>query len=393
MRIGRVLPPAAAPLGWSDLWHGAAASLSPRRALREFEDDVRQHFGVRHVFLLSSGTAALTVTLRALRSLSLRREVLLPAYTCFSVPAAVLEAGLRPALCDIDPATFDFDHALLDQTVTASTLCVVGHHLFGVPSDIERLRAICHARGIFVVEDAAQGMGAESNGRQLGTVGDVGIFSLGRGKNVTCGSGGVIVTNSDEIAVAVVREYASVKTASLRDIVRDCIEAVFLAVFIRPSLYWMPSALPFLRLGQTVFPKNIRVRRLSGLKAGLLRNWRRSLAQANRARSETAAYLCGRLRVQPASGTSHPYLRLPVLAGSAREKARIHALSRARGLGLSAAYPSPLNEVPEVRALVNGHRFPSARRVADCLLTLPTHHWLTDRDKQAIAELCQDIRR
>jgi perosamine synthetase len=392
IRVGRVVPPAAAPLGCRDLWHGAAASLSPVRALRRFEEEIRGHFGVRHVFLLASGTAALTVTLRALASLSPRREIVLPAYTCFSVPAAVLKAGLRPALCDIDPSTFDFDHTLLEHTVTASTLCVVGHHLFGVPSDIERLRAICHARGSFVVEDAAQAMGAESNGRRLGTLGDVGIFSLGRGKSVTCGSGGVIVTNSDRIAGAIAREYESVGAAAVRDLVRDFLEAVFLAVFIRPSLYWIPSALPFLRLGQTVFPKRIRLRRLSGLKAGLLRNWRESLATANRVRSETAAYFCGRLPPRPAPGPAYPYLRLPVVAASAGEKARIHAMSHARGLGLSAAYPSPLDEVPEVRAVVNGERFPAARRVADCLLTIPTHHLLTDRDKQAIAALCEDLR-
>jgi dTDP-4-amino-4,6-dideoxygalactose transaminase len=120
----------------------------------------------------------------------------IPAYTCFSVPAAVLKAGLRPVLCDINPSTFDFDHALLERTLNGNTLCVVAHHLFGIPSNIERVRALSRARGIFVVEDAAQAMGVESHGRSLGTLGDVGLFSLGRGKAITCGSGGIIVTNS-----------------------------------------------------------------------------------------------------------------------------------------------------------------------------------------------------
>src|SRR6266550_4678318 len=200
LRIGRTLPPTAAPLGWKDLWCGLAAIVTPQRRLRELEEEIRRHFGVGHVFLVSSGTAALALTLLALKSLSDKSDVVMPAYTCFSVPAAILKAGLRPALCDVNPSTFDFDHALLEQALTPTTLCVIAHHLFGVPSEIERIRARCAAKGIYVIEDAAQAMGVDVNGRRLGTLGDVGIFSLGRGKNITCGSGGIIVTSSPAIA-------------------------------------------------------------------------------------------------------------------------------------------------------------------------------------------------
>src|SRR6185295_11594525 len=136
MKIGRRVPPAAAPIAWKDLWHGAIGIVRPEPSILRFEEQVRAHFGVRHVFLVSSGTAALTLTLIGLESLSSSRktEVVIPAYTCFSVPAAILKAGLRPVLCDINPATFDFDHALLERTLNANTLCVVAHHLFGIPS-------------------------------------------------------------------------------------------------------------------------------------------------------------------------------------------------------------------------------------------------------------------
>ena len=118
MKIGRNVPPAAAPIAWKDLWHGVIGLLFPERSLRLFEEEIRAHFGVSHVFLVSSGTAALTLTLMGLRSSSRRTDVVIPAYTCPSVPAAVLKAGLRPVLCDINPSTFDFDHALLERTLT-----------------------------------------------------------------------------------------------------------------------------------------------------------------------------------------------------------------------------------------------------------------------------------
>jgi dTDP-4-amino-4,6-dideoxygalactose transaminase len=386
MRIGRTVPPAAAPLCAADLWHGLAGMFARGHSLHSLEDEIRRHFGVRHVFLVSSGTAALTLTLMALRSLSQRTAVLIPAYTCPSVPAAVVKAGLRPVLCDIDPSTFDFDHALLEQALSAETLCVVAHHLFGIPSDIERIRALCAARDTFVVEDAAQAMGAEADGRALGTLGDVGIFSLGRGKNITCGSGGVIVTRSDQIAGAIDRRYRQIGVPTPAEVVKDLVQLALMAVFIRPRLYWIPAGLPFLRLGETIYPREISLRRLSGMKAGLLRNWRSRLARSNRLRAESAIYFSQRLSVPLRHGASHPYLRLPIVVASAEERERIRALSQERGLGLSIAYPTTVNEIPEIRNAFDGQRFPSAQSVAERLLTIPTHHWLRERDKRAIAE-------
>jgi dTDP-4-amino-4,6-dideoxygalactose transaminase len=390
MRIGRTIPPAAAPLSWRDLWHALIGVCSPRRALRTREEEIKQWFGVEYVFLVSSGSAALALTLQALRSLSPKSEVVIPAYTCFSVPAAVLKAGLEPTLCDISPATFDFDHQLLARSLTARTLCVVSHHLFGVPSDIERTRAICQARGILVIEDAAQAMGGSLHGRTLGTVGDVGIFSLGRGKNITCGAGGVIVTRSREIGEAIARRYRALPSCSPLSLVKDFVQLVLMTVFIRPGLYWIPAALPFLHLGETIFPSDVPIRRMSGMKAGLLRSWRTRLHQSNQIRSETSAHFSEWLSLPVRD--SQPYLRLPILVSTPSERQRLYSLSKRRGLGVSLAYPTPVNEIPEVRATFNGQRFPQAQRVAQHLLTIPTHQWLSERDRRAIVALFKRAR-
>jgi perosamine synthetase len=391
MKIGRTVPPAAAPLGWGDLWNGVAGIFSPERSMHGLEEEIRRHFGVGHAYLVSSGTAALAVTLMALKSLSRGTEVVIPAYTCFSVPAAVLKAGLRPVLCDINPSTFDFDHAQLERALTADTLCVVAHHLFGVPSDIEGIRRLCHRRGIFVVEDAAQAMGVQSGGRWLGTIGDAGIFSLGRGKNITCGSGGMIVTSDRRIADAVAEQYDKLCEPTPAEVLKDFVQVVLMTLLIRPRLYWIPASLPWLRLGQTVFPKDVTIARLSGAKAGLLRNWRRRLAGSNRVRSATATYFSEQVPLRLPHAPSHPYLRLPVLAASPDQKKQIYSRSQTRGLGLSAAYPTPISEIPAVRSIINGHRFPAAQAVSEQLLTLPTHHWLSEQDKKAIANLWRDV--
>jgi perosamine synthetase len=378
---------------WRDLWYGLAATVNPENATREVERQIRQEFGVRHVFLTSSGKAALTLTFKALRALApaARTRVVLPAYTCFSVPAAVLNAGLQPVLCDIDPATFDFDHRELGAKVNDQTLCVVAQHLFGVPAAIEKIRAVCQRHRVLLVEDAAQAMGGECCGRRLGTLGDVGIFSLGRGKSITCGSGGVVVTNSDAMAIAIAAHYYALPCSTPFEQLKDFVACLLMAVFIRPSLYWIPASLPFLGLGRTVFPRTIQVRRLSGVKAGLLRGWQRHLAESNRARATSTAFFDARVRTRERSQRpSAPLLRLPIVVSSREERERLYALSQKRGLGLSVAYPSPINEIPEIASTFGGQRFPGARQVADRLLTLPTHHWLSMNDKRAIADLVCD---
>lgn len=385
MRIGRTLPPAAPPLRCSDLCHGLFGMLSPERSTRALEDSIREYFGARHVFLVSSGKAALTLTLMALKASSARTEVVIPAYTCYSMPAAVLSAGLQPRLCDITPATFDFDHALLNRTVTDDTLCVVAHHLFGIPSDVERVRALCRERGIPVIEDAAQAMGVESDGRKLGTIGDVGIFSLGRGKCITSGSGGIIVTNSDRIAAAIRREWPRLESPLPMEVLKEFAKVICMALFIRPRLYWIPAALPFLRLGQTEFPRTVPVKRLSGMQAGLLHDWQDRVDESNRDRSRTAAAMSRELSLSLPKGPSHPYLRVPFFASTPQGRDRIHSVAQRRGLGLSVAYPTAINEIPEISGMFSGQRFPSARSVAEHIVTIPTHQWLSAHDREAIA--------
>jgi perosamine synthetase len=391
MRIGRTLPPAAAPLDWIDVWNGVAGAIGGSRAVAALEDDIRSEFAVQGVFTASSGTAALMLALAALKSMSPRRDVVMPAFTCFSVAAAVVQAGLRPVLCDVDATTFDFDRNRLADAVTERTLCVIAHHLFGVPAAIAATREVCDRHGAFLIEDAAQAMGVEAQGRPLGTLGDAGIFSFGRGKHVTCGAGGVVMTNSPRIAEAVARVHATVGAPGPAAQVKALLQTILMLIFIRPSLYWIPAALPFLGLGRTIYPTRIAVRRLSAFHAGVLRHWRRRLAGSNDARAAAVTYFSRALSLPADAGRGRPYLRLPLVARDAAMRQRACALSQRRGLGVTASYPTPINEIAELAPAFDGQRFPSARRLADRLFTLPTHHWLSERDKRAIADLCREV--
>jgi perosamine synthetase len=385
MKIQRTLPPAAAPVSLRSIFHGLKTLLSGENETGKRLEELKAYFSVKHTFFVSSGKAGLYVILTALKSLSLeKRQVVIPAYTCFSVPSAIVKAGLEVVLCDIDPETFDFDYGELESVLNEKTLCVIPNHLFGIPADMDRIREICAQGKIFIVEDAAQAMGGTYRGRKLGTLGDVGFFSLGRGKNITCGGGGIVVTDSDDIAEAVSREHRKLDSPCFFEDVKDLCTLLLMKIFLHPSLYWLPAGIPFLELGQTFFHDDFPVRRLSRMKVAILKDWRDQLERLNRQRSLMTASWITRLGLRGKRMEFAPCLRMPVLADSTCAREKLHSTSVRRGLGLSTLYPSPINEIAQLRGRWDGKAFVSAKRVSERLLTLPTHAFVSEKDQDEI---------
>ena len=368
-----------------DLLYGIRGLFRGERQRADLEQDMKEYFGVTHVFCVNSGKTALTLILLALQELSPKKEVVLPAYTCFSVPSAVLRAGLRPKLCDIDETTFDFKIDQLNQTIGVDTLCVIPGHLFGIPSDLDRIQAICKPKGVVLVEDAAQAMGGHRKERLLGTIGDVGFYSLGRGKTITCGEGGVIVTDSDAIARAIAHHYAILAAPGMWNSLIDLLKTFLMMLLIRPSLYWIPASVPMLKLGQTFFHKDFPMARLSGANAGLMVFWRDRLKQSLEGRANVSKFFQEGLQTLGVSARSLAYLRLPLMAESRRRRDELFSESRTQGLGLSLMYPSTLNDLDEVRE--KNEQFPGAQAVADRLIAIPTHQYVSPQDRKTICDL------
>lgn len=391
MKIQRTIPPVANHILFKDLLHGLAGIFNGKKYIKKFENEIKNYFDVRHVFLVSSGKAALTLILMALKSLSPSRgEVLIPAYTCFSVPSSIVKAGLKVSLCDMDLSTLDFNYKLLKEAINENTLCVIPNHLFGLPSNMDSLNSLCKNKGIFIVEDAAQAMGGTYKGKMLGTIGDVGFFSLGRGKNITCGSGGIIVTNSDQIAGAIARYYSNLVYPGITEDLKEFLQVVFMSIFIHPALFWFPLRLPFLKLGQTIFYRDFPVTRFSGMKAGLLWKWQDRLELSNQIRISTGIYFTERLQFKISRYNSIPYPRLPIIVNSRDIRDRIYCKSCERGLGIGLMYPTPINEIEEIKNEFSDKVFPVAGKIAGRLITIPTHQFLSEKDKKAICKLCEE---
>jgi dTDP-4-amino-4,6-dideoxygalactose transaminase len=238
-----------------------------------------------------------------------------------------------------------------------------------------------------VIEDAAQGLGGTQSGKPLGTRADVGIFSLGRGKNITCGAGGIIVTDVTEIAAEVRRLVDGLPASRVRDEIATLGGLALLCTFVSPRLYWFPSGLPFLRLGETIFHRDFPVGRISNVSASLLRNWAGRVQSANMARRATAARYCQEIAGAQHLGHGIPYLRFPMLVPAAARR-RLLEDRDSRALGISPMYPATVAGISELSARFLGRSFPEAEYVASSLVTLPTHPLLSADD---IAAVCRVV--
>lgn len=167
--------------------------------VQEFERKWCEFTGARHSVAVSSCTAGLEL---ALAALDLRRgdEVIVPAFTWVATANVVEHFGAKVVFCDIDERTFNLDVANAESRVTSRTRAIVPVHLFGLAADMDRVRSLADRHGLSIVEDAACGFGTRIGGRHVGTLGDAGCFSFHPRKAITTGEGGMVTTNSNELA-------------------------------------------------------------------------------------------------------------------------------------------------------------------------------------------------
>jgi dTDP-4-amino-4,6-dideoxygalactose transaminase len=167
--------------------------LGPEVAALEAE--VAAYCGVAHGIGCGSGTDALSLALHALE-LDRGDEVILPAFTFFATAGSVCRAGARPVFCDIDPATYNIDPKQVQSKITPRTRAILVVHLFGQCADMEQLWRIAERHDLILIEDAAQALGAEYQGKRAGSLGSLGCLSFYPTKNLgSYGDAGMVVTN------------------------------------------------------------------------------------------------------------------------------------------------------------------------------------------------------
>ncbi len=166
---------------------------------KEMEAAICDTFGCKHAQLVNSGTGALTAAMIAL-GIGFGDEIILPAFTFVASFEAVLSVGAIPVLVDVDD-TLTLNPAAVRNAITPKTKCVMPVHMCGSMADMDALLAICKEHNLILLEDACQSIGGTYKGKKLGTIGDAGTFSFDFVKMITCGEGGVVMTNREDVYV------------------------------------------------------------------------------------------------------------------------------------------------------------------------------------------------
>jgi dTDP-4-amino-4,6-dideoxygalactose transaminase len=317
------------------------------------EEEVARYSQSAHAIACASGTDALLLSLRAL-DIGPGDEVVTSAYSFFASAGVIANVGATPVFVDIDPTTYNMDPHRLEAAITPRTKAVIAVHLYGQCCDLTAVHAVCEKRKVWLIEDAAQAIGSEWEGKRAGSIGHFGCFSFFPSKNLgAAGDGGMIVAQDAALAdrVRLLREHGA-----------------------RPKYY------------HALVGTNSR---LDALQAAILRVKLRHLDRWSEARARNAALYdqlfegarVGRPWRDPRA--RHIYNQY-VIRAQQRDALRAHLADR--GIGTEIYYPVPLHRQQCFATLGYAEGdMPQAETAARETLALPIYPELTEEQLRYVA--------
>lgn len=325
----------------------------------EFEKDFAAHCGTSDCIALNSGTSALHLALIA-TGVGAGDEVITTPFTFVASVAAIVYAGARPVMVDIDPRSFTIDPSKIEAAITPRTKAILPVHLYGQPADMDSIMEIARRHNLIVIEDAAQAHGAKYKGQPVGSIGHMACFSFYPGKNLGAyGEGGAVTTNNSEYARSV---------RMLRDWGQDR------------------------KYHHVLRGYNYRMEGFQGAVLGVklrhLEKWteaRRNLVQRyNQLLSDCELELPAEM-----SGVRHVY---HVYTIRSKERDRLQKALTEDGIQTGIHYPVPVHLQPAYADLGYGPgAFPEAESAAKQVLSLPLYPELPLQDLSQVADAVKKV--
>lgn len=382
---GEIPPTAGLPLqigDWLPPWRNTLAQ------------DLAHFLEVPRLAIECSGTASLIVILETLRRLSPRKTVVIPAYTCPLVVFAVLHCGLQVRLCDTRPDSFELDPQDLARQCDSDTLAVVPTHLGGRVSLLAEVIAQSRQCGAYVVEDAAQALGARWQGQSVGLSGDAGFFSLAVGKGLSIFEGGAWLSANPALEAELGKTRHRLIERNLRQESWRCLQLLGYTLAYRPwalrQVYGKPlrHALrrqDWIAAAGDYFSPEVPVHQVGEWRQSIgskaltrLRAFQQQLAEQARRRRAVLACIPGLevLNDPPNAQGTWPVLilRLP----DARRRDLVLAETWGAGLGLARMFVHALPDYPYLRPWLAPQAVPNAQAFAACTLTVSNSPWLDE---------------
>lgn len=328
-------------------------------AVTQFERNYADFAGVKHAVAVNTGTAALHSAMVA-AGVKQDDEVILPSFTFVATAEAVVMAGGKPVFTDINPDTYNISPAEIEKNVTEKTRAIVPVDLFGLSAEVESIRKIADEHGLAVVEDAAQAHGATYEGKAAGVFADTACWSFYASKNMTTGEGGVVTTDSDELAetLRLLRTHGEkAKYASL-----------MLGYNYRMSE--MQAAIGIVQLEK--LPSFVAKRRKNAKRLTKL------LAASDRLKLPAES-----------EERQHSWYLYTVRLQNATESERNKIVEKLKekGIGAAAYYAHPVHLMPYYRETFGERKLPETKKAAQQVFSLPIHPGVTEAQVDYIGEM------
>jgi perosamine synthetase len=385
--------PVATPIGPADIAAAFRVFLRPGDALELFTEQVMSVTGAARVYAVNSGRAALYIALRALATGSHRRDVIIPAFICPSVPKAIVTADLNVVLCDIRADNFGINPDALKKHLASNTLAVVATHLFGYPNDLTAITDMAAQNDVFIVEDAAQAFGARWNLQPVGTLADVGVFSFGISKVLSTMGGGLICVNDkgliDRFAPFLDGLWRPNRAAQLGYLSK---------IVLLAMLAYSQHLGPLIYIWEKYFQgsgdlDDFNVANYSPAQAAIALRLLNRFADITASRRNNALLLerglygLPGIRIPQIPPESSPvYLRFPVVVDDINVKCRLVEKLKQKGICVSQMYERKSFE--SVCSLTTRtDRYPATEYLCERMINLPTHAFLTELDTLAIVDV------
>lgn len=177
---------------WSSHWLTNNGQL-----VRELERKLKRYLGVKHLFLVSNGTIALQL---AIKALGLKKEIITTPFSYVASTSSIVWEGCKPKFVDIDPQTLCLDVTKIEKAITPKTEAILAVHVYGNPCDIEKIKSIAKRYGLKVIYDAAHAFGVRYDDKSIMTYGDISTVSFHATKIFHTAEGGAVMTNDDKLA-------------------------------------------------------------------------------------------------------------------------------------------------------------------------------------------------
>jgi perosamine synthetase len=388
------LPPVATMLPLGSYFKAGKATLYE---VDRLADELVATYNGSSAAICRSGRAALAITLSAIAADRGQRGVILPAYTCYSVASAIARAGLLLYPADIFPETLDFNYRDRSRPPPEDVFAVISPGLFGIPSDLKQLEQICADQKMFLIEDAAQTLGARIDERPAGCWGDASLLSFSRGKPVGALRGGCMIAHRRSISKALDEKRFSIDNAAPWN---AALKGFAQALAVRPGIFGIVRLLPFVRMGVSVFQPDFPTAGLDIGSAALIRILFPHLNKLVEERKSVARNLESRVAKYPGiilpsqrKGIEAAYLRFPLIFEDSADRDAAIFRFTSKGLGASTMYPLALPRIEKARDIMRMDLgpFPGAEKVARGIVTLPTHAAVTEKYMDEMEKIIREI--